>query len=458
MGEGHIAVWHESHESIPTRGITLSTLLSVMATANPEEEKRSLIKLLTQAQVAAEVQTFITDTLTLTRTADFAKYWTKDTYEQGVHDDVVNKLDHLSNPRIQTARMRLAWETANATVNLVTAAGTSSRPPVDWDAPLDPDDKKQQLDDFVNIYHLTLDPEVSPNDNMFGRNYKEFKRGCKSVENLLKIRSAAQFTAVVGAAKRQNLGGGVALVQEDQQTSDLPDRDLSTVTKVLLAVKIMVNGWALTGTTLKDSKKVPGEKVREAELSDCQGYFDFIHLQCLVHPGPPRSTAEWILERDRQTRCKARLLYLNGWPWGEAVRESWEKECAVLWQCATLGVALAPEPNTADAASMSPLADMAHSRGSGVGTKTPRTPAPENYGQEEPCSDFNTIRGCTHKAVDCPNGKPHRCNQQLPGGGICNVWRHCARYCPHNPAKERSKKDAKRERQEADSRRVTKRR
>eukprot|EP00973_Karenia_brevis_P002036 277256-Karenia_brevis.AAC.1 len=59
-------------------------------------------------------------------------------------------------------------------------------------------------------------------------------------------------------------------------------------------------------------------------------------MQSLAHPGPQADCIKWITERDRQTRVKARALYLEGWPWGEALLQVCEQNMAVLWTVGNL--------------------------------------------------------------------------------------------------------------------------
>ena len=66
-----------------------------------------------------------------------------------------------------------------------------------------------------------------------------------------------------------------------------------------------------------------------------------------AHPGPMAETVAWILDRDRQTRTKARTLISNGLPWGRALRLSWEHHVTVLWTIGGVGVRqMAPQSIT----------------------------------------------------------------------------------------------------------------
>ena len=87
----------------------------------------------------------------------------------------------------------------------------------------------------------------------------------------------------------------------------------------------------------------PGSKVHEADLSECLAYLEFCTTHAREHPGTQREVIEWLLDRNRKTLIKARTLYLDKWPWGEALREVREKQLLVLWQCTASGSDTPPD-------------------------------------------------------------------------------------------------------------------
>ena len=76
----------------------------------------------------------------------------------------------------------------------------------------------------------------------------------------------------------------------------------------------------MTGTAKVDSKveydsaASAYKKVRDIHLSQSTAYYDFVLQKCMEHPGREDQTIRWILDRDRQTRAKARTMFTAGWP------------------------------------------------------------------------------------------------------------------------------------------------
>eukprot|EP00971_Amphidinium_carterae_P225169 4466414-Amphidinium_carterae.1 len=127
-----------------------------------------------------------------------------------------------------------------------------------------------------------------------------------------------------------------------------------------------------------------------------------------------QETVRWVLDRDQQTRAKARSLHLEGFPYGEALSAARETHLAVLWTTTSIGVSsAAPRPLT-------PPDVSAQTSASASGPKsTTRTATPSSF-----CAAFNSAAGCSKKQRDCPHAGRHACNQQLPDGTVCGNWQH----------------------------------
>ena len=385
---------------------------------------RDLEKCLQSSKVDEKVFTYFRDVLQFESASDFVGYFTSKTYEQGIVEEVLRHIPALATNRVQAGRLRLYWETARAEVTEKTALGArqGTSPAVDMETPLDPDDHKHQVEEFEKIYRFAFDAEVTVCATQFARNLREFKKRAKTVEQLEKVKSEAQFFSVCATTKKSEFAAGWTLSKE---TIDIPDRDLSTIPKILLAHKIMVNGWAMTGTMLVDSKLKPGTKVRDAGYTQCIAYHDVVHLQSIVHPGPASTTACWIVERDRVTRTKARSLYKQGWPWGEALEETRNTTCAVLWTIGAIGV-------------QDSAVAVTTTRGEVPSFQQPANAAPVakrvvHSEHRQNCPRWNTKEGCAAKGSDCPLGQPHRCSFSNGTDPACNAWQHKAIHCPANP-------------------------
>eukprot|EP00971_Amphidinium_carterae_P339556 6477432-Amphidinium_carterae.1 len=133
-----------------------------MSSSSMESSNRLQNLLLREAKVDPAIVAFMTgDTLKLASVSDFANFFTRDDFSQGVQDDILNKLPDFKEDKLQRGRLRTAWELATAEFQAFTskrATGTS----FDEDLPLDPDDKKAQEDSFHAFYHIKLEPAVSP--------------------------------------------------------------------------------------------------------------------------------------------------------------------------------------------------------------------------------------------------------------------------------------------------------
>ena len=197
--------------------------------------------------------------------------------------------------------------------------------------PLDQEVQANQEKSFREYYHLKFEPEAVPSDSLFGRLHREFEKNRPSVFDLAKIRTAAQGTAARGRLKRKRVGENLYSDQPDDE-KELPDLVFASVLEFVLALRVLVHGWSLVNTGKRKSRNQhAGGDVMDCDLSEGLAYLDFVQQRALEHPGTPQQVVAFLLDRDRQTRTKARTLYVDGWPWGEALREAREKHCAVLW-------------------------------------------------------------------------------------------------------------------------------
>ena len=136
----------------------------------------------------------------------------------------------------------------------------------------------------------------------------------------------------------------------------------------------------------------------------------------MAHPGPPKDTVAWLLDRDRQTRTKARTLIADGTPWSKALRLSWETHLGVLWTVGGVGVTQAVPQPLIDR-SVSQAATLAHDQE----RKADRTCKPHTAGQC--CPDYNAQTGCV-KQRNCPHGLWHACSFVFADGALCGSTNH----------------------------------
>lgn len=144
-------------------------------------------------------------------------------------------------------------------------------------------------------------------------------------------------------------------------------------------------------------------------------------------------TISWFLDRDRETQKVALSLYAEGYPWGEAMQQTYENRTAVLWQIGPVGVV----DDSLSAPPALPDKPAAKKRKDDTLPDTQKRPRPDrSTGQQvdtstgksiqlkDLCPDWN--RGqCTRRQADCKHGKLHRCSHPCESG-FCGVWQHTA--------------------------------
>ena len=163
---------------------------------------------------------------------------------------------------------------------------------------------------------------------------------------LKRMRSEAEFRSHP-ATKRQRLMGDKDDTFEitAREVVKMPDLDIQTLLQVNAAMKLMSNVWTMAGAMLVDSKTDFGrasgtyKKVRMIHMSQSISYADFFMRKSMEHPGSEPKVVAWLIDRDRQTRSKARQLFQQGWPWGEALLHSRDVLCQVLWTCSEKDIA-----------------------------------------------------------------------------------------------------------------------
>ena len=424
---------------------------------------RQLDSFLQKHEIADEVAKYMTDPPTtglgLESISMFAGYLTASDYEAECRDVILTHVASHKDDRRQLAKLRVAWTFAVAEVNsIVKKKVEGAEEEVDIEAPLDEILKKKLESDFATAYSYRLTSDFEPTDAPFARVYREFKKKSIMVYALGKVRSASQVS-FSRPVKHRKLTSNISLAIHDRDGGqETPDIQFSDPLVVLWSLKILCVAWAKAGTHEVQSKLTPGEMVRECSLSDAYGYHDFCMMKIMSFVGSTEETIRWFLDRDRHTRVKARDLFSQGWPWGEALRESREKHCSVLWTVAAGDAVQAildtkSEHQLGTSEGISKVNSYALSFGrrsnnrprpikgnrqpqGGKGNKSGK--GGNNKGGQQgkgvknfvnnPCIEFNEGR-CNSK--QCPHGKVHRCIQRKADGSICGSPAHGRTSCPH---------------------------
>jgi hypothetical protein len=375
------------------------------------------------AKVTDSVVDYMLNVLKMEGTADFASYFTEADYITGVVTEILDKTP-AKGDALQRSRLRTAWELCRAELKQAITKKSTGDSESNWDTPLDPEVQKTQEQQFSKLYNLRFEPHACPSDALFARLYREFRRKSMSLVELSRVRSSSQQHCVMSPTHRR-LASGISLTLDGEP--ELPDAAFSTPLQMLWALQVLTHGWIMTGTSVKQSLAKPGTTVVDASASDCFAYLHFVQEQVMRHPGPPAATTAWALERDRQTRAKARALFAEDWPWGEALRESRERHLAVLWTCGNASLKAEPVPVLDTAMAPPPAAQPQQPSRSATGSGGATSAA-------QCCPRFNSAAGCTARQKFCPLKLQHRCSAMLPGGKLCNAWQHGQHRCSGQPS------------------------
>ena len=402
-----------------------------------DDSRKQFVQFLEKFQVPQACIQFITQEspgLGLGSISDFASIFTDDDYAQGVKNEIAVKVESEKDNLRTVARLRTAWQMAKAELTKACKRRIEGGPETDWDTPLDDTAESQRRKDFEAAYGgMIFDTESTPGAALIGRWFREFRSSQRqiSVISIHKMRSEADFKQL-GTAKKQRLAEGLSLVQDDR--AHLPDISFDNAMRLLAAFRLMTNGWALTGYSDVESKSEFDNqsrefiKVKNCHLKDAIGYYDFVFRKAQEHGGPDQAVIRWIIDRDRQTRAKARSLYAQGWPWGEALVQAKDVHCGVLWTVAGTGVSQArPQPVLPSMDATTDGQRVQSRRRQGERQQSGPQQGRRQQGEKKVklqtfCQAFNSASGCTKKGKKCPHGKLHRCSK-------CKGFTHGASTC-----------------------------
>ena len=351
--------------------------------------------------------------------ADFASAFTESTYEKALED--VGKKVKASVLGI--SRIRTAWLLARTELKRGCDNRSNISPEEDWDAPLSEEVETKRADDFKKAYDgLAFDTESMPSAALIGRLYREFTKRKVSIYPLRKVKSEADSKAASG--KRQRKLADDITIQFGSEPTTTQDGECNSSLEVLWQLRLLTHGWVLAGTeVMEDPTSRTGKKTRMCHLTDAISYHDFVARKASEHPGPEALKVHWLMDRDCQTRSKARSLVFEGYPWGVALRIAKDTHCLVLWNVGIPGIPqrqLASGPERAR--SMSLPRKSGPKKPTKSGGKEGKATAGKDWRQQRKCPRFNGRKGCTARERDCPEKALHVCYK-------CGDWRHGAADC-----------------------------
>ena len=405
---------------------TLPPQLSWPVTAMMAVVDEGIIRLrkhLADSKLPTEVVTFITDNLQLESISDFAGFFTESSYQDGVSSEILDHIASYKGNALMRGRLRTSWQLASAEFSqAVKRKANAVEDEAALDEPLDPAVRKQQEGSFAATYGgLKFAEQSTPSDFLFARVYREFKKQSLTVHDVENVRSAATQKTIM-QRKTRRIGAEGLSISFNEPDHHETGGQVTSVLEFLTALKILVQTWAMCGLALRESKLSPGTKIKDADLSACYAYLDFVTEHAIGHQGQPSEVLQWLIHRDRTTRSRARSLYADGWPWSEAIQECVDKHCAVIWTCANLTLA------SGSVSAVRLPANQPDNRAVNAPERTiPKTRQSQLSIQANvtPCPHYNGPNGCSRKQKQCPLALAHVCSG-------CGAWQHNIHACPGN--------------------------
>ena len=388
-----------------------------------------------------------------TAISDFAGLYKEENYADKVEAEV-KKITAHADDDLEISRVRVAWTLARTEVQRALrrrseGSGADGNP--DWDTPLTAPEEAERSDAFDRAYDkVVFESEWQPLKSLVGRTWREFGSQNRAVSTirLEKVRSEADLAGVrTKQPKKTPLGDGYSITKDGEEDERmLPAVKIGNVISFLKCIQLMTNLWAWCGAALVDSKTEvePGtstpQKVRQCHLSICLRYFSFVMERLLQHPGPLAEKLLWAYDRDRQTRNKARTLFQQGWPWGEAMVQAFTKDLALEWRVTGVGITNRT-PTIVKEDSDDEGDEQAKGTGSGGpgGGKsaaarkklavTSKRKRQAEKRSSKACPDYNG-KGCEKNAKNCPMG----CRMCVPSVAYMATPRTSARQSVDGPA------------------------
>ena len=135
--------------------------------------------------------------------SDFVGLFTEADYEQALKDEVLSKVESHRDSKIQLARLRVVWMRARQEVQNAAPASSLPDSSADLEAPLPAEVRQRQEDAFHSRYNLRFPPELTPAPTLFARHFREFRRQKKELDDLSRVRSAAEISSVAPTGLKQ---------------------------------------------------------------------------------------------------------------------------------------------------------------------------------------------------------------------------------------------------------------
>eukprot|EP00435_Cladocopium_sp_Y103_P060834 s445_g22.t1 len=223
--------------------------------------ERFELLLVNEHKVAAEVFAALRN-LGCESVADFVGLYTESDYEEGLKEVLQ-----------RTAKQDLS----------TTSAGSQDE---NLEAPLPPEVRQRQEDAFFAKYGLRFPPDLLPEASLFARHFREFRRHHKELDDLARVKSAAEASSAPATEVKQ-LGDFRVVLKAESPAVSFKD-----LISLLRAHEILLNSLAMAGTAERDSKILAGTKVCEFSMSDNLAYRTFAADRLRRYPGSVAQAAQ----------------------------------------------------------------------------------------------------------------------------------------------------------------------
>ena len=412
--------------------VSAESIQAVVAKINDEDQ--GLAACLSAAKVHAAVQTALKDE-GVENLTDLGSFFATSSYEAECEAFRV-QIEAVKDRKIETARLRAAFSLARASWQEAKGSTTpASKAPaavavVDWEAPLESEEKASMLDAWKTRYGITLTMYQEPSDPLVNRLFREFRANTPTLIPVEKVRSVFQFQTP-HAPRRTALASNVALTFDDQ-----PDEAVRDVVQYHFALQVLGNANAKAGNYEVEEN---GHKVVYAPLDINSSYADHALRKASNRPGGQYNIVEWLREKDLHTRGLMVTYMRSGISQGASLKRALA-ETELMWTtgCAKDTWRLECSDVEEDSvAAKRPRRDRGSGSYSAGGSREPpaqqrRTEAKGKHqyattasGGQKFCVAWN-MGGCCKDERQCKKNCIHACNMLKPNGKPCWSRNHRA--------------------------------
>ena len=374
---------------------------SFLAMAFSKAKKEQIDELLDNADVHAEIKTYLFDTIGVKSVDNFHGLVTVAGYELELNTQILAKTTQKDS-LIELTHLRAAWRAADLRIKDQTKL-FANHATADLDEPLDSGTHDTLKSSFTAKYSIRFSIYLYPADTLLGRLYRESQRTTQTVISISKCKSL--FTASMPKVGQDVLLGQNIRMQlnnvDDQHT-------IANVYEYFCGLRILGHAQAIIGQGLVDSLESPGSKVVASPLDVNIDYADCCLRRVMEAGLSQQDQLPWLQTKDEYTRAKCVELQRQSWPHGEALLKAL-RDTEVFWSTHT-----GNRKRTAEQDGGSPSQKKVR-----TGTM---------WSGQAICKRWNDQRGCANK---CPDHKVHCCDALKPDGDVCGSTSHARSDCRH---------------------------